>query len=162
MKISQLIHATTIVLFACLLGCTTPVVNGRYSYESTTDFSELKSFAIVDVSEGIFSTPESSAYFRTTMARALSAKGFTENPKNPDFLIVVPPVETYVEEYWYAGNVRLPMALLRVNFVPASGGRNLYEAAANSYFESDWSQEDKNLILEETVKVILTKFPPVK
>jgi hypothetical protein len=163
MKISQLIHATTIVLFACILGCATPVVNGRYSYESSTDFSELKSFAIVDVSEGIFSTPESSAHFRTTMTRELSAKGFTENPKNPDFWIVVPPVETYVEEYVYAGNIRLPMGLLRVSFVPASGGgSNLYEAVANSYFESGWSQEDKNLIMEEAVKVILAKFPPVK
>ena len=162
MKVSKLILATAIIVAACLLGCsTTPSVNGRYSYDRSTDFSKLKSFR-VDVREGDFSTSESGAHFREVMTRALSEKGLTEDPENPDFLVVVPPVETYVEEYWYAGNIQLPMAVVRVSFVPASGGSNLYEAVANSYFEPDMSQEHKNSILDETVRVILMEFPPRK
>jgi hypothetical protein len=162
MKVSKLTLATGIVVAACLLGCsTTPSVNGRYSYDRSTDFSKLKSFR-VDVREGDFSTPESGAHFREVMTRALSEKGLTEDPENPDFLVVVPPVETYVEEYWYAGNIQLPIGLVRANFVPTSGGRNLYEAVANSYFEPDMSQEHKNSILDETVRVILMEFPPGK
>ena len=162
MKVSKLILATAIIVAACLLGCsTTPSVNGRYSYLRSTDFSKLKSFR-VDVSEGVFSTPESGAHFREVMTRALSAKGLTEDPENPDFLVVVPPVETYVEEYWYAGNIQLPMGLVRVSFVPTSGGPHLYEAVANSYFEPDFTQEHKNSILDETVRVLLMEFPPRK
>ena len=162
MKVSKLILATAIIVAACLLGCiTTPSVNGRFSYLSSTDFSKLKSFR-VDVSEGVFSTPESDAHFREVMTRALSAKGLSEDPENPDFLVFVAPTETYVEEYLYAGNIQLPMAVVRVSFVPASGGSNLYEAVANSFFEPDMSQEHKNSILDETVRVILMEFPPRK
>jgi hypothetical protein len=160
MKVSKLILATAIIVAACQLGCiTAPSVNGRYSFLSSTDFSKFKSFR-VDVSEGAFSTPESGAHFREAMTRALSAKGLSEDPENPDFTVFVAPTETYVEEYWYAGNIQLPRAVVRVNFAPASGGLNIYEAVANSYFEPGMSQEHKNLILDETVRVILMQFPP--
>ena len=96
------------------------------------------------------------------MLRALSAKGLTENPENPDFMILVPPVDTYVEEYVWAGDVQLPMAMLRVSFRPPTDPKNIYEAAAHVYYELDWSQEDKNEAIEEAVETILAKFPPAK
>ena len=161
MKASHLIHSAAVVLAACVLGCSTPsLVQGRYSYDRTTDFSEVKSFAFPEVDESVFSTPESAAHFRTTLLRALSAKGLTENPEDPDFIILAPSVETYVEEYVWAGDIQLPMAMLRVSFRPPTESKNIYEAAAHVYGEVDWPQEDKNAAIEEAVKTILANFPP--
>jgi hypothetical protein len=160
MNVSQLILATKIMLAAVLLGCAPLPVEGRYSYEIETDFSELESFALADVDEGVFSTPESTARFRIAMVRALSAKGFTENPKNPDFLVSAAPVETYREMYVLAGNIIIPTAMLRVSFVRPSSGKRVYEAAAYAYYEPSWSQEEKNSVVDEAVKVIVAEFPP--
>ena len=162
MNVSQLTLATKIMLAAGLLGCAPLPVEGRYSYERGTDFSELKSFALADVDEGIFSTPESTARFRVAMVRALSANGFTENPKNPDFLVLAAPVETYIEVYVLSGNVTIPTGMLRVSFLRPSGGRPYYEAAAYAYYEPSWSQDEKNSIIDEAVEVIVAEFPPSK
>ena len=63
MKVSKLTLATAIIVAACLVGCiATPSVNGRYSYDRSTDFSKLKSFR-VDMSEGAFSTPRKRCTF---------------------------------------------------------------------------------------------------
>ncbi len=162
MNISQLILATKIIVAAGLLGCAPFPVEGRYSYETATDFSEFESFALAEVDEGIFSTPESTARFRMAMVRALSAKGYTENPKNPDFLVVAAPVETYREMYVLSGNVVIPTGMLRVSFLRPSGGGHIYEAAAYAYYEPSWSQDEKNRIIDDAVEVIVSEFPPSK
>jgi hypothetical protein len=162
MNLSQLILATKIMIVAGLLGCGSIPVEGRYSYDRTTDFSELTSFAMADVDEGVFSTPESTAHFRRVMVRALSAKGFTENPKNPDFVVWAAPVETYIELYVLSGNVTIPTGMLRVSFLRPSGGKHYYEAAAYAYLELDWPQDEKNLVIDEAVEVIVAEFPPSK
>jgi hypothetical protein len=160
MNVSKLILATKVIAAACLLGCAPIPIEGRYSYETATDFSKFESFALADIDEGVFSTPESTSRFRIAIVRALTAKGFTENPENPDFLIVAFPVETYMEMYVLAGNVTIPTGMLRVSFLRPSGGRHIYEAAAYAYYEPSWSQEDKNSIVDEAVRVIVAKFPP--
>ena len=161
MNVSQLILATTIMIAAGLLGCALPV-EGRYSYETATDFSKFKSFAMADLEDETFSTPESTAHFRRVMVRALSGKGFTENPKNPDFLVLAAPVETYREVYVLSGNIIIPTAMLRVGFLRPSSGKHYYEAAAYAYYESSWSQNEKNSIIDDAVEVILREFPPSK
>ena len=161
MNVSKLILATKIMLAAGLLGCAIPV-EGRYSYESATDFSELHTFALTDLDDGVFSTPESTAHFRVVMVRELSAKGFIENPENPDFLVVAAPVETYREVYVVSGNIVIPTAMLRVSFLRPSSGKHYYEAAAYAYYESSWSQDEKNSIIDDAVEVILREFPPSK
>jgi hypothetical protein len=155
-----LVLATKIMIAAGLLGCAPIPVEGRYSYETATDFSKLKSFAMTDLDEEVFSTPESTAHYRRVMVRALSAKGFTENPKNPDFLVEAAPVETYIEVYVLSGNVTIPTGMLRVSFLRPSGGKHYYEAAAYAYYEASWSQDEKYSIIDEAVKVILAEFPP--
>ena len=160
MNVSQLILATKIVVAAGLLGCAPIPVEGRYSYETATDFSKFRSFALVDLRDDIFSTPEGTAHFRKTIVSALSAKGFTEDPKNPDFLIRAAPVSTYREIYTLSGNIIIPKAMLRVSFVRPSGGLSIYEGAAYAYYEPSWSQEEKNSTIDEAVKVIVAKFPP--
>jgi hypothetical protein len=162
MNVSQLILATTIIVATGLLGCAPIPVEGRYSYQSTTDFSKLRTFSFAELDDNIFSTPESTARFRAAMVSGLTAKGFTENPENPDFRILAAPVSSYREMYALAGNIEIPKAMLRVSFVGASGGVNLYEGAAYAYYEHSWSQDEKNSTVDEAVRVILAEFPPGK
>ncbi len=162
MNVSQLILATKIIVAAGLLGCAPIPVEGRYSYDTATDFSKFESFALAEVDEGVFSTPESTAHFRKAMVRALSAKGFTENSENPDFRIFAAPVHSYIEVYALAGNLEIPKAMLRVSFFTNPSEVNIYEGAAYAYYEDSWSQEHKDSTVDEAVRVILEQFPPGK
>jgi hypothetical protein len=152
--------ATAIVLTVGLLGCAPMPVEGRYSWSSHTDFSEFKTFAFGDVAEDVFSTPESTARFRSAIASALLAKGFIPNREKPDFLINARPVSTYREIYALVGNIEIPKAMLRVSFERSTGGLHIYEAAAYAYYEHTWSQEEKNSVVDAAVKVIVAGFPP--
>ena len=159
MNASQLTLATAVVLAAGLLGCAPFPVEGRYSYATTTDFSKLKSFALEDLADDVFSTPESTAHFRKVMVSGLSAKGLAENPENPDFMVHVAPVHTYREIYAHHGNFEIPKAMLRVNFRRSSGDVDLFEGAAHAYFHPSWTQKEKNAVIDEAVRVILAGFP---
>ena len=82
-----------------LSGCSVYSVEGRYSYDSTINYSAMKEFVLLDVDDSAFSTPESTAHYRRAIVSALTAKGLTENKENPDFAIKTHPVGTYREEY---------------------------------------------------------------
>jgi hypothetical protein len=161
MNVSQrtITTAIVIVVAAGLLGCAHKV-EGRYSYSTNTDFSALKSFALVGVTDDVFSTPEGTAHFRKTLVSGLSAKGFTEDQENPDFVLHVAPVHTYREIYALHGNIEIPKAMVRVSFVLPGDERNIFESAASTYYEASWTQEEKNLRIHEAVVVILAEFPP--
>jgi hypothetical protein len=160
MNRSRLNLATVIVLAAGLLGCAPLTVDGRYSYGSQTDFSKFRTFAFADLTDDVFSTPESTSRFRTEMVSALTAKGFSENPDNPDFQIYTGDVRTYVEVYMHAGHIEIPKAMIRVNFERPEGGLNIYEASAFAYYEHEWSQDEKNAVVDAAVIVIVAEFPP--
>lgn len=159
----RLIRLTLAILFvAGIAGCTLYTMEGRYSYDSTTNFSAVKSFAWRDVEEHALRTPENNAYFRRAMASALSAKGFTENPESPDFVIAADPIKSYKEKYklYDGGEVGFEQEILRVNFIDPSSGRHIYEGVASAYNNPDWSQEEINAKIVEAVEVILRQFPP--
>ena len=159
MKISQCI--LLLMLSVGLSGCSVYSVEGRYSYDSTIDYSAMKYFVLLDVDDSAFSTPESTAHYRRVIVSALTAKGLTESRENPDFAIKTHPVGTYREEYVSIhGNVAFPKAMLRVNFLHPSSGAHVFEGVADAHFDESMSQEDKNAIIDEAVKVILTGFPP--
>ena len=73
------------VLFASLSGCSSYAIEGRYSNLSDINYSDIKSFLLLPVDDSDFSTPQSTAHYRKAMVDALTAKGFTENPENPDW-----------------------------------------------------------------------------
>jgi hypothetical protein len=77
-KLYRLIMA--LMLAAGLSSCATTNIESRYSYDSSTDFSGLNSYAWVPGDEGGFSTSESAKYFHSTMDKTLAKKGFNLNP----------------------------------------------------------------------------------
>lgn len=159
----KLIRLTLAILFvAGISGCSTYSMEGRYTYSSATDFSAIKSFAWKNVEESTFATPENNTHFRIAMASALAAKGITENPENPDFVIDTHPVNTYREKYEVYGYGELDLAkkILRINFIQPSSGAHIYESVASAYNDPSWSQEEKNAKIDEAVEVILRQFPP--
>lgn len=160
MKIFLLILAS--IFTSGLYGCVNSfVVEGRYGYSTEVDYSKLKTFSFLPFDEGMFSTPESAAQYRKNMVSELSAKGFTENAQNPDFVIDTVSVRTYREEYVsYYGNLESQEAMWRINFTNPSTGVAIYEASAKADFEADWPQKDKNKVVENAAKVIVNGFPP--
>jgi hypothetical protein len=159
MKLSRCV--LLLMLAVGLSGCSTYSVEGRYSYDSAINYSDMKSFVLLPVDDSAFSTPESTAHYRKEIVRALKEKGLTENSENPDFEIETHPIGTYREEYvTIHGNIDFPKALLRVNFLRPTSGAVVFEGVADVHFDEGMSQVDKNVLLDETIKVILTGFPP--
>ena len=159
MKLSQ--YSLMLVLVVSLSGCSSYAIEGRYSYVSDINYSDMKSFVLLPVDDSDFSTPQSTAHYRKAMVSALIAKGLTENPENPDFAVQTRPIDTYREEYiTIYGNIDFPKAMLRVNFLHPSSGAHIYEAAAEAYLDESSSQEDKNDLIDEAVNTITKGFPP--
>ena len=160
MRLTQLVLLGILALG--LSGCSTFSVEGRYSYNNATDYSTLKSFTLLTVDDSTFSTPDGAVHYRSAMINALSAKGFTENTENPDFLIETVPVAAYVEEYVSIyGKIDFSKSRLRVNFLhPTPGEHHIFEAVAEAFLEASWSQEEKNSGIDEAIRVLLKEFPP--
>jgi hypothetical protein len=159
MKLSQCM--LLLILAVGLSGCSTYSIEGRYSYDSSIDYPSMKYFALLPVDDSAFSTPASAAHYRTAIVQALKSKGFAENSENPDFEIKTHPIGTYREEYvTIYGNMDFPKIWLRVNFLHPSSGTVVFEGVADAHFDEGMSQVDKNLLLDEAMKVILTGFPP--
>ena len=148
-----------LILTAGLSGCYS--IESRHSYDSSTDFSGLKSYAWVPVEHAIFSTPASAEHYQSSMENMLGTNGFNLNPAAPDFLISTHYVGTYVEKYKsYAGNVEFPKAMIRINLLNPSSNEVIYESAAFAYLEENAKQESKNAIIDKAVEALLSEFPP--
>jgi len=142
-----------------LYGCYS--IEARYSFDSETDFSGLSSYAWLELDKEIFSTPESAEHYVSAMNEMLASKGFDLNPEDPDFQILTESVETYREKYTTLnGTVDFPKAMLRVDFLNASSGEVIYEAASDAYFDPNATQAAKNAIIDKGVKALLSEFPP--
>jgi hypothetical protein len=159
MKISQ---CMLLLIFAIgLSGCSSYAIEGRYSYDSNIVYSNIKSFVLLPVDDNAFSTPESIAHYRKIIVKSLEEKGLVENSESPDFEIITHPIGSYREEYvTIYGNIDFPKIWLRVTFVDPSSGANIFEGVADAHFDESMSQAEKNALLDESVKVILTGFPP--
>jgi hypothetical protein len=159
MKLSHCI--LLLILAVGLSGCSTYSIEGRYSYDSAIDYTNMKKYVLLPVDDNAFSTPESTAHYRKEIVRALKTEGLSENSENPDFEIRTHPIGTYREEYvTIYGNFDFPKVWLRLSFVDPSTGANVFEGVADAHFDESMSQAEKNALLDESVKVILTGFPP--
>ena len=149
-----------IVVAASLTGCASSV-SARYSYDSDIDYSNINSYAWMSVAPQSFSTPESTEHFFKTMNNMLAGKGFKLNAENPDFLVGTQRVKTYVEEYvTIYGNVKIPEAMIRIVFIDAVSKEVIYESAADAYYDENWTQTEKNTLIEQAVETLGAKFPP--
>jgi len=158
MKINQLLLA--IVAAISLTGCASNI-SARYSYNSDIDYSHIKSYAWISAAPQSFSTPESAKYFVATMDDMLATKGFRLDAENPDFLIGTQDVKNYVEEYvTINGSISIPEEMLRVAFIDAVSKEIIYESSADAYFDANWTQTEKNTLIDQAVELLGARFPP--
>ncbi len=121
------------LLIVTLTGCSTSI-NARRSYDASTDFSGMTSYAWIPFESRSFSTPESAERFQTAMDSLLAEKGFKLVSDAPNFLIKTNRVETYREQYKsiYGGVVDFPKAMIRVNFFDPATKLPIYEVAVDA------------------------------
>ena len=158
-KINLILAALLIVT---LTGCSTSI-NARRSYDASTDFSGMTSYAWIPFESTYFSTLESAERYQTAMDSLLAEKGFKLSSDAPDFLIGTNRVETYREKYnSIYGLVDFPKAMIRVNFLDPTTNKPIYEVAVDAYYELNdkTPQEEKNSLVDQSVEIILKDFPP--
>ena len=159
MKIYQFVLAT--ILIVGTYGCTTSI-ESRHSFDARTDFSTLASYNWLPYKEDYFSTPASAKHFRSAIDNLFEKKGFKLNSDAPDFLIETTRVETYREKYLSVyGTIVFPKAMIRVNLRDAKSGSVIYESVADAYYgKEDIPQEKKNTVIDRSVELLLSGFPP--
>jgi Domain of unknown function (DUF4136) len=158
MKFFQLM--LVFILAVGLSGCST-TVESRRTYNSSTDFSGLQSYAWSHNEDGIFPVPESTEHFQRAVDKLLTANGFKLNPEAPDFLIVTHYIPTYVEKYQMIdGELDYPQSMVRINLVIPSSNKVIYESAVNAYPDDYPTQESRNAKVDEAVEALLGAFPP--
>lgn len=161
MKYYQLMLA--VILTAVLAGCSTTssTIDSRRTYDSSTDFSGLNSYAWSLSEEGVFPVPASTEHFKRSTDNLLAEKGFKLNPDAPDFLIKTHYIPTYVEVYQMVdGELDYPQAMLRINLVTPSSDKVIYESAAHAYPDDYPTQESRNVVIDKVVEALLGDFPP--
>ena len=153
----------TFMLTAVLVGCSTTsnTIESRRTYDRSTDFSGLNSYAWSLSEEGVFPVPASTEHFQRATDKLLAAKGFKLNPDEPDFIVRTHFIPTYVEVYQMVdGELDYPQAMLRINLVTPSSDSVIYESAAHAYPDDYPSQEARNDVIDKVVKALLGDFPP--
>lgn len=171
-----LIGIAFFTLFAC------QSVKVTTDFDSKTDFSKIKTYAIYRLSD---TGPGLSELNRNRILDAinteLQAKGLQENPSNPDVLI---NVTTIVEEkrqvtatnyyshggiyrpyYWGPryGQTQINVSELRegsliIDIVDAASRHLIWEGIGNKEIDLPMNNGDK--VIPQAVKAILEKFPP--
>ena len=58
--------------------------------------------------------------------------------------------------------VHFPKAMIRVDFIDPTTNKPIYEVAVDAYYELDdkTTQEEKNSLVDRSVDMILSSFPP--
>lgn len=85
----------------CIVGLLTNCysIQARYSFDSETDFSGLKTYAWLPGVEAAFKNPSNAGHYQKSMDEKLASEGFMIKSSHPVFLIYTSRVETYKERY---------------------------------------------------------------
>ena len=152
-------------LIFCLAGVLTGCysIQARYSFDSETSFSDLKTYAWMPGVEEGFQIPSNAEHYKNVMNAQLASKGFELNSTNPDFLILTHPSKTYREVYLTAyGEVDFPKTSIGVEFLDADSRETIWEGVTKAFVsvQTDDSATQMKAI-SKGIEKLLMGFPPV-
>ena len=161
------------VTFMILAHCACSTLSVEYNYDSSVNFSGLKTYDWTSESEMMIGDSRVDwkllhSQVRSAVDRELSSKGFTRQASgNPDFLIAYYGiVGTKVQEV--AIRYRQPQADYRdydvgtlvLDIMGPDTRKSIWRGSAQTEIDFSASSQEKKDRINETVRRILEKFPP--
>jgi hypothetical protein len=181
MKMIRLVILTTLVLIA-VNGCAPLTVN--YDYDTTADFTAMKTFVWMPSAGNAASDDLLVKKIRNEVNVQLQAKGRTEVPENPDFLIAMQlsGKTTYGGSTAVGASIGIPVGkagrisvgggkskprektegTLVLDFVDAKTQAIFWRATATAAVEPKVSPEEQRARINKVVAEMLVHFPPKK
>jgi hypothetical protein len=131
-------------------GCGTTI---NHSYEPSTNFGPLKSYAWAPGSPTYSQNSLVEANVRSVADPILEKKGFKRTTANPDLVIQVK-----LENYPYGSAEGYELRMLDLNMYRADGQTLIWRGTASGSISTDSASDDLN----SAVQGILAAFPPTK
>lgn len=159
-------HGLSVLCFSVLL-CVSSLLLGCYStdsrakYDSSTDFSRLKTYNWQPDAASAFTIEVNGNHFVDAMNAQLKSKGFSMVEESADFSIKTHEVESHVDDYKSVrGNVNFPKAVISVDFIDPTSGSALWGSAADIYISEDSATQESKDEIYKAVDSLLGEFPP--
>jgi len=148
-----------IFLTILLAGCAG--VDSRYTYDTHADFSPPKSYSWKPGTRDSFTTPEHGDYVINKVNQNLAAKGFTLTEENPDFLIRIPDIDRFTEEYQTLhGGIQTYQAVMLIEMVDSKTKELLWQGVGRGQYTEAYTPEEILKSIETVTEELLNKFPP--
>jgi len=173
MKTLKLLSATIITL---MLFSSCATVNVRTDYDSSTDFSQYKTFAFYKkgIDKAKISDLDKRRILRAVEAE-LIAKGMTKS-SNPDLLVSIfakstKKIDVYQDPFWhpfYYGSYwgtnvsRYTEGTLLVDLIDNKGKKLLWQGVGKGALNTSGKVDKKEARIKEFVAEIMARFPPEK
>jgi Domain of unknown function (DUF4136) len=157
-----------------LFGCATTAVN--YDYDNEYDFSTLKTYEWMAMPQNARVEEFLMKRVKSALSRELSAKGITQAPDDPDFLIALHGSregKVQITDWGYSygpfgrhiGGPRIDVhqyeqGTLIVDFVEAKTKQMVWRGTASRVLEPDLTPQEKEKLINEAVVEIMKNFPP--
>ncbi len=153
-----------LVLMVLSISCS-PVYTVSHDYDRGTDFTKLKTYNWFPLKPEDQISELKLKRIQTGVNAQLIARGFKIVSNNPDFSIVA-KVGTR-DEYWYGSGYygyryahRIEAGTLLLDFVKPREHRLIWRGEARAAVGSNYSPENLDQLLDESLERILKEFPP--
>jgi hypothetical protein len=91
----------------------------------------------------------------------LAAKGFTLTEENPDFLIRIPDIDRFTEEYQTLhGGIQTYQAVMLIEMVDSKTKELLWQGVGRGKYTEAYTPEEILKSIETVTEELLNKFPP--
>ena len=172
-----------VAVLIAVTGCAKPLAL-NYDYDTTADFTAMKTFSWMPPTGNAVGDDLLVKKIRTALNAQLQAKGRTEVPENPDFLIAMQlsGKTTYGGSTAVGASVGIPVG--RAGTISVGGGKEqaprkdrghagpgfpgredpvlVWRATATAAVEPKVSPEEQQSRINEVIAAMLVHFPPKK
>ncbi len=170
-----------VFIMSLFIGCATPLVV-NYDYDTTYDFSKLKTYDWLPSPPGNQFEDMTEKRFRSAVDTQLQAKNYSQSAESPDFLISLQGVKKTVEKGSAAVGMSIGVPVGQRGSVSVGGGRSkprvkqegtlnltfvdrktntpVWQGTATAEIQEKTSPEEQQQRINQVIAELLKKFPP--
>ena len=173
-------HFILVFILSLIVGCATPLVVD-YDYDTTYDFTRLKTYAWLPSPPGSQIEDLTEKRFKQAVDTDLQAKGYSPSAENPDFLISMQGIKKTVStgSTGVGASVGIPVGrgsmsvgmgkskertkqegTLTLNFLDRTNNALIWQGTATAAVQPKSSPEEQQQRTNEAVGALLKNFPP--
>lgn len=154
-----------VLCFGILIANCSPVWQVSYDYDSSFDFTNLKTYSWLPLKTEAEIDQLIEARIRRTVNNYLESKGYQMVTNNPDFLILAKVgtrMDTWSGGGYYGGgwSTQIESGTLLLDFIDSESKNLIWRGNSSAALDYNETPERLNKLVDEVVQKILENFPP--